>query len=389
VIYLDNAATTRPDPEAIQEMLQFLEQYIGNASSIHKEGIYAIKGIEKVREIISSKINSKPNEIIFTSGGTESNNFAIKGIALEFYEKRDSKNHIITSQVEHPSVYNVTGWLSKLGYKVDYLPVDGEGFVDPSDVKKMINDKTILVSVIHANNEIGTIEPILEIGNICREKGVYFHTDACQSFTKVDLDVVNQYLDLVSLNAHKIHGPKGVGALYIRESIKITPLLHGGGQENDLRSGTYNTPGIAGFGAAVEKTDKRDSTRMKKMRSYFIDKVLNTFDGVKLNGPDGAKRLCNNINLSFVGIEGKEIFRELNSRGIMVSTGSACRSTKLVQSNVLTAIGQSHKDANSAIRISLSKWTTKKELDITFTNLIEIIPKLRDNSIQKAKKSKQ
>lgn len=372
-IYLDNAATTKPDPEVVKAILSFQELNIGNASSLHKLGVEAAKGIEKAREIIAKRINANPEELFFTSGGTESNNFAIKGIA---FANNGKGNHIVTSKIEHPSVIEVTKWLEKRGFAITYLPVDREGFVDPNDVEKAIKKETILVSIMHANNIIGTIEPIEEIGAICRKKGVYFHTDACQSLTKTELDVKKQNLDLVTLNAHKIHGPKGVGILYIKEGVKIDSLLHGGGQENGFRSGTYNTEGIVGFGKAVEIADIADIKKMIELRDYFIQKIQSSIEDVTLNG-SGKRRLCNNINLSFKSVNCKLLFWKLNEKNIFISTGSACLSAELTPSHVLLAIGKEPEVAQRAVRISLSKWTTKEEMDFVAQNLIEIVQKER------------
>lgn len=370
-IYLDNAATTKADPEVIKTMLPFQELHTGNASSLHRLGLEAAKGIEKAREIIARKINANPKEIFFTSSGTESNNFAIKGISFATHRKR---NHIITSKIEHPSIIEVTKWLQRQGFEITYLSVDKEGFVDPKDVEKAIKKETILVSIGHANNEIGTIEPIEEIGTICRKRGVYFHTDACQSFTKIEIDVKKQNLDLLTLNAHKLHGPKGVGVLYIREGVKIEPLLHGGGQENNLRSGTYNTAGIVGFGRAVEIANITDINRMAKLRDYFIHKLQNNIEDAVLNGPR-ERRLCNNINLRFRSISGRVLLWKLNEKNIFIATGSACSSARSTPSHVLLGIGIEPESAQRAIRISLSKWTIKDELDILAKNLILIVKK--------------
>ncbi|MBU1940833.1 MAG: cysteine desulfurase [Candidatus Thermoplasmatota archaeon] len=372
-IYLDNAATSKLDPETRKGMLLCQDLEMMNASSPHKLGVKAAKAIEKARTIIAQKTNAYPKEIIFTSGGTESNNLAIKGIAFANIKKG---NHIITSKIEHPSVLEATKWLKKHGFEITYLPVDKEGFVDSIYLERAIKKETILVSVIHGNNEIGTIEPIYEIGSICRKRGVYFHIDACQSFTKTDLDVKKYNLDLVTLNAHKIHGPKGVGALYIREGVRFDPLLHGGGQERGFRSGTYNTEGIVGFGRAVEIADEGDIKQMAKLRDYFIQKVQDSVMGVTLNGPRD-NRLCNNINLRFNSVSGQKLTRELSERNIFVSAGSACLSTKLIPSHVLLAIGLKPELAEGGVRFSLSKFTTIKELNLVVENIIEIVQKER------------
>ncbi|MCK5581342.1 MAG: cysteine desulfurase [Candidatus Omnitrophica bacterium] len=373
-IYLDNAATTKLYPEVIEEMLPYQEVDFGNASSINKLGIRSAKAIEKARLIISKAINANPEEIFFSSGGTESNNSAIIGIA---FANKKKGNHIITSAIEHPSIHEVTKWIETQGFEVTYLPVDREGFINPHDVEKAIEKKTVLVSIMQANNEIGTIEPIFEIGKICKEKEVYFHSDACQSLTKTELDVRKQYLDIVTLNAHKIHGPKGVGAIFIKKGTNINPLLHGGGQENNFRSGTYNTPGIVGFGKAVEISNQTDVKEMIYLRDCFIQRIRDNIEDVLVNGPEGEKRLSNNINLIFKNVNGKSLFLELNKRDIFISTGSACSSAELMPSRVLIAIGHNPETANGAIRISTSKFTTKEELDFVVENIIDIVKKER------------
>jgi cysteine desulfurase len=376
-IYLDNAATTQLEPEVIELMKYIEEEAFANASGIHKPGVKAAEAIEKTRMIISDAINSSSDDIYFTSGGTEANNLAIKGLAFANWGK---KNHIITSSVEHPSIDAVLNWLVRFGYEITYLPVDKEGFVNPEDLDKAITENTLLVTIMQANNEIGTIEPIEGIGKICNERGVYFHTDACQSFTKTPLDVKRMNLDLVTLNAHKIHGPKGVGALYIKNGLKLDPIFHGGGQEKNIRSGTYNTAGIAGFGKATEIGLKNDFRKMSELRDYFIDEIIRNIDGVELNGPKGEKRLPNNINLIFNKVNGKRLFLELNKKGISVSTGSACSNTKLTPSKILLALGHEPDYANGAIRITTSKWTTKEELDYVVENLTQIIKEQRANN---------
>jgi len=373
-IYLDNAATSAIDLRVSEAMLSCQDMKAMNASSTHKPGVIAAKAVEKARTVIAQKIHSETQELIFTSGGTESNNLAIKGIA---FANRERGKHIITSKIEHSSVLETTKWLEKQGFEITYLPVDEEGLVSPKDVEKAIKQETILVSIIHANNEIGTIESISEIGAICRSKKVYFHSDACQSFTKTRINVKSQNLDLMSLNAHKIHGPKGVGALYVRNGVKIEPLLHGGGQEDGLRSGTYNTEGIVGFGKAVEIAEIKDIKKMAKLRDYFIQKIQNNIEGVDLNGPR-AKRLCNNISLRFRFVNGQTLARELNEKNIYVSVGSACLSTKVAPSHVLLAIGLESEQAQETVRISLSRWTTMEEMNLVIQRLVEIVQHSRE-----------
>lgn len=369
-IYLDNIATTKVDPIALEAMIPYFENIFGNASSIHKQGIKSAEAIEKARYIIAKKINAEPEEIIFTSGGTESNNQVFSSLLNNL---SNGKNHIIISNIEHPSVFDVAKYYESKGVKVTYIPVDNKGLINPDDVKKAITNETVFVSIMQVNNEIGTIQPIHEIGKICKEHNVLFHSDVCQGYTKIEVDVKKDNIDFATLNAHKVHGPKGVGALYINKNTKIAPLLIGGGQENNLRPGTYNTPGIVGFGKAIEVSSFADSDRMTSLRDYFIDRIFNSIDDVILNGANGVNRICNNINIIFKQVDGKKIFVELNKRDIMISTGSACSSTELKPSRIIKALGLDDNTANGSLRIGLSKWTTKEELDILADNLIEIV----------------
>jgi len=370
-IYLDNAATTPVDSRVVKEMLPFFTEKFGNASSQHTLGQEAKRALEQSRDVIAGSIGAKSDEIIFTSGGTEANNLAIKGAIWQ-----TGKKHIITTKIEHDCILNSCKWLEKQGIRVTYLPVDSEGFVNPKDVEKAITNETAIVSVIHANNEIGTIQDIEAIGKICREKGVYFHTDACQSYTKVPINVKKQNIDLATLNAHKIHGPKGVGALYIREGIQITPLFHGGGHEKNRRSGTENIPGIVGFATAVKLAKSGYAKQMEKLRDNLIEGILK-IQNTKLNGASGERRLCNNINVSFMNIEGEAIGGYLDAYGIASSTGSACSSNTLEPSHVLKAIGLSDMEANSSLRLSLSRENTEEEIDKVLEVLPKIIEKLR------------
>jgi len=381
-IYLDNAATTPLAKEVLEEMLPYFSEKFGNASSIHSFGIEAREAIEKSREKIAKKLNAEPDEIIFTSGGTESNNLALKGIAFanrDKFKDINEKPHIITTKIEHSCVLNTAKFLEKNGFEVTYLDVDEYGFVDAEKFESAIKKNTILASVIHGNNEIGTVQNIEELGKICREHEIYFHTDACQSFTKEEIDVKKQNLDLVTINAHKIYGPKGVGALYVRNGVKIEPLLHGGGHEKNLRSGTYNTPGIVGFGKAVEIIKKSDIERMKNLRDYLIKRVLDEIPNSRLNGHP-TKRLCNNANFSFKNVEGESLLMLLDNAGISVSTGSACSSRSLEPSHVLTAIGLLPEEAHGSLRISLGIYNTKEEIDYTVENLKKIVERLRNLS---------
>jgi len=371
-IYLDNAASTKVDEKVLKKMIPYFSEKFGNASSQHQIGQEAKNALERARRRIARAIHAHTDEIIFTSGGTESNNLVLKGL---FFENCPKKNHIITTKIEHDCILNTCKWLEKQGAKVTYLDVDKEGFVNSEDIEKAITDKTFLVTIIHGNNEIGTIQDLEKIGKICKEKNVLFHTDACQSFTKVNINVKKMNLDLVSLNSHKIHGPKGVGALYIKDGIKITPLFHGGGHEKKLRSGTENISGIVGFSEAVKISNKKDVKKMKKLRDYFIKELLE-IPNVKLNGPK-ENRLCNNINVSFNNIEGEALGGYLENIEIYTSTGSACLSHSLETSHVLKALGLSALASNSSLRISLSKYTTEEEIDYVLKKLKKIVKRLR------------
>lgn len=372
-IYLDHAATTPVDPVVIEAMLNYFTKKFGNASSIHQFGQEAKQALENSRETIARKINADSKEIVFTSGGTESNNLALKGIA---FANRDKGNHIITSRIEHECILNSCKWLEKQGFKITYLPVDRYGFVGLEDLEKAIRKDTILVSIIHANNEVGVIEPIEKIGKICKEHDVHFHTDACQSFTKVPIDVIKQNLGLVTINSHKIYGPMGVGALYIKEGVKIETWQHGGGHEKDIRSGTENVPGIVGFAKAVEIAKEHDIQRMTKLRDILIKGVLEEIPNTKLNGHP-TMRLCNNANFSFKYIESESLVLRLDARGIACSTGSACSSHTLEPSHVLLAIGLIPEDAHSSLRITVGKENTEEEIDYTINALKEEVKGLR------------
>ncbi len=369
-IYLDNAATTPVDEQVLKAMLPYFSEKFGNASSKHLVGQEAKRALEESRDTIAKSIGAKRDEIIFTSGGTEANNFVLKGL---FFIHGKVKNHVITTKIEHDCILNSCKFLETLGAKITYLNVDSEGFIDLKELENAIGDKTLVVTVIHGNNEIGTIQNLAEIGNICRKHGVYFHTDACQSYTKVPIDINKMNLDFVTLNAHKIHGPKGVGALFIRKGIKIEPLMHGGGHEFKLRSGTENVSGIVGFARAVSIASSKNIKEMTKLRDKLIEGILK-ISGTKINGPSGEARLCNNINVSFGNIEGEAIGGYLDAYGISSSTGSACSSHTLEASHVLKAIGKSPVEMNSSIRLSISKLT--KEEDIGY--VLEILPKVVD-----------
>ena len=367
-IYMDNSATTKMDKEVVKAMLSYFSEKYGNASSLHQFGREAKEALESSREVIAKKINADPKEIIFTSGGSESDNLAIKGVA---YANRNKGNHIITSKIEHHAVLETCEKLEKEGFRISYISVDKEGIVDLQELKKAVTDKTILITIMHANNEIGVIEPIEEIGKIAKEKGIYFHSDAVQSFTKVPIDVKKLNIDLMSFSAHKIHGPKGIGALFIKNGTKIERLIDGGGHEFKKRAGTENVAGAVGFAKAVEIAKDEDIDYMTKLRDKLIKGLLE-IPNTQLNGPEGNKRLCNNVNVVFNFIEGESMLLHLDMKGIAVSTGSACSSQSLEPSHVLTAIGLKKAIAHGSLRFSLSKYNNEKEIDY----VLKVVPKI-------------
>jgi len=376
-IYLDYAATAPVDPRVAKAMAPFLTEKFGNTMSLHSFGQEAKIALEESREVIANFIGAKTNEIIFTSSATESNNLALKGIA---FANKDKK-HIIISGIEHHCVLESAEWLEKQGWKVTKIQVDKFGKVNPEDVKKAIRPETILVSIIHASNEIGTVNDIAEIGKICREKKVYFHTDTSQSFGKLPIDVKKMNIDLLTASSHKIYGPKGAGLLYIREGIRVVPLLHGGGQENGLRSSTVNLPAIVGFAKAVElykKERDKENKKIIKLRDKAIKSILK-IDGAYLNGHP-QDRLANNINIRFDYIEGESLVMHLDMEGIAVSTGSACSSTTLEPSHVLIATGLRPEQAHGSLRITLGRWTTEKDINQLLKALPKIVKKIRDIS---------
>ena len=373
-IYLDNGASTKVDEKVLKEMLPYFTKHYGNASSAHSFGYEAHQALDKARKFIAKSSNADVEEIVFTSGGTESNNAIIKGIA---FANKDKGNHIITSKVEHKCIVKACEWLETQGFKITYLDVDEEGFVNPEDLEKAITDKTILFSVIHANNEVGTIQDLEALGKVCKKHKVYFHSDACQSYTKVEIDVNKQNLDLLTINSHKINGPKGVGAMYVKQGTKITPLLHGGEHEFKKRAGTENIPGIIGFASALKHgPTKKEIEKMSELRDKLIEGIIK-IEATKLNGPKGEKRLCNNVNISFAGIEGEAIGGYLDQKFICSSTGSACSEALLEPSHVLMAIGLSHEAANGSLRLTLSKYTTEEDINKTLETIPKVVKKLR------------
>jgi cysteine desulfurase len=376
MIYLDNAATTMVDPLVFKAMHPYFTEDYGNPSSIHSAGIKAKKALDFSREKIARSLNSSPNEIIFTSGGTESNNFAIKGIA---FANRHKGNHIITTKIEHKCVLDTCRWLETQGFNITYLDVDCQGFIDLTQLESQITKSTILISVIHGHNEIGTIQDIAMIAQIAKKHGVLFHTDACQSYTKIAIDVQALPIDLITINSHKIHGPKGVGALFIRRGTPIMPWQHGGGQEKGLRTGTENVPGIVGFAEAVILSSASDSLHMSELRDALISEIKK-IPKTRLNGPVGNKRLCSNVNFSFAAIEGEALLESLDIEGVACSTGSACSSKSLDPSYVLKAIAVPDEYINGSIRISLSRFTTKQEVSLALEAIKKSVKRLRELS---------
>ena len=370
--YLDNGASTKVDEKVVKEMIPYFTEKYGNASSLHGFGRYALEGLEKARRTIAKKINSRADEIIFTSGGTESDNLAIYGAAYI----NPKKKHLITSAIEHPAVLKTFQNLEKKGFQVTYLGVDKEGFVDIRELEEALTKETVLVSIMHANNEVGAIQNIREIGMLCHKYGALFHTDAVQSITKVPINVKKDHIDLASFSSHKIHGPKGVGALFVRYDLDLEKLMHGGKHEFDRRPGTENVPGAVGFAKAVSLVKDKDVKRIKKLRDKLIDGILKDIPNVSLNG-SRERRLCNNVNISFNGIEGETIGTYLDMKGIATSTGSACASKSLNPSHVLMAMGLKVEQAHGSIRMTLSKFTTEKEIDYVLKVLPEIVKKAR------------
>ena len=375
-IYLDYAATTPTHPEVVKAMLPYFTDTFGNPSCLYSYGQEAKGAIEEARGKVANFIGARSNELVFTSGGTEADNFAITGIA---YANEGKGNHIITTPVEHAAVIAPCRFLEKRGFTVTYLPVDRYGLVTPDSVKKAITGKTILISVMHANNEVGTIEPIAEIGRIAREAGVYFHTDAAQAAGHIPVDVNELEVDLLSMGAHRMYGPKGVGALYIRKGTKLAPFIQGGEQERWRRSGTENVPGIVGFGKAAEIAHQemgQEVERLTGLRDKLIKGLLERIDHIHLNGHP-VQRLPDNVHVTIDFIEGEAMVLNLDLEGVCVATTSACASSSLEPSHVLMAIGLSHEQAHSSLRFSLGKWTTEEEIGRVLEILPRVVAKLR------------
>ena len=379
LIYLDNAATTKTSPEVVKAMLPYFTEYYGNPSSVYTFSSGNKDVINNARKTIADAINTKPENIYFTAGGSEADNWAIKATADLMKNKG---KHIITSKIEHHAVLHTCQYLEKQGYEVTYLDVDENGFIDLKELEDAIREDTILISIMFANNEIGTIEPVKEIGRIAHEHGVLFHTDAVQAFCQVPIDVKDMNIDMLSTSAHKLQGPKGIGFLYIRKGVKIKSFVHGGGQERKRRAGTENVPGIVGFGKAVElamASLKERTTKEIELRDYFIKEIEEKIPYSILNG-DRYKRVPNNVNFSFEFIEGESLLLMLDMKNICASSGSACTSGSLDPSHVLLAIGLPHEIAHGSLRLTLSEETTKEDADIVISELVKIVKRLREMS---------
>lgn len=376
-IYLDNAATTAVSQPVMEAMLPYYMQVYGNPSSVHSTGRDAKKAVERARRQVASALGCSAQEIYFTAGGSESDNWALKGAAFAHQEKG---RHIITTQIEHHAILHTCQWLETQGWQVTYLPVDADGFVTVQQVENALRPDTVLVSVMAANNEIGTLEPVAEIGALCHERGVLFHTDAVQAVGAIPLDVEALHADMLSLSAHKFHGPKGIGTLYIRKGVKIDPLIHGGAQERGHRAGTENLPGIVGLGKAIELAEEglaENAARMTVLRNRLISGLTAAIPNMRINGTMD-KRLPNNVNVSFAGIEGEAVLLRLDLEGIAASSGSACTAGSLDPSHVLTAIGLTRDEAKGSLRLTLGTDTTQADVDEVVKKLPGIVASLRE-----------
>ena len=384
MIYLDNAASTQIYEEVLESMLPYLKEQYGNASSIHRYGRLAHKAIEKARKQIAELINADPSEILITSGGTESNNTALRGIPAN-----NTANQIITSLIEHDAILEPCKQLTKTGLNVDYLPVDKFGMVDPLELRNHLSENTCLVSIMFGNNEVGTVQQISEISKICNERNIPFHTDAVQAVGKIPIDVKELGIDLLSISSHKLHGPKGIGALFIKNGIKIEPVILGGGQENGLRSGTENVANIVGFGKACEIAKNNLDENMEyvcKLRDILVERVLHEIPEVTLNG-DPKSRLPNNAHFTFLGVNGEDLIIKLDEYGIAASTGSACSVNTQRASHVLQAMGFSLEQITGSLRLNLGKFNNEKEIEDTIVSLKKIVEELRSFSPFKEKYS--
>ncbi|MDH7602261.1 MAG: cysteine desulfurase NifS [Armatimonadota bacterium] len=379
VIYLDHAATTPLDPEVLAAMMPYLTDKFGSASTLYSLGREARDAVEQARVSVAQLIGASPEEIYFTSGGTESDNWAVFGVAAANAKKG---KHIITSKIEHHAILEPCHWLEKQGYSVTYLPVDSNGFVDPEDVRKNITNETVLVTIMHANNEIGTIEPIEEIGKIAREKGVHFHVDTVQTVGHIPVDVNSLHCDSLAISAHKLYGPKGIGAMYIRKGARVERYMRGGGQENNRRAGTHNVAGIVGLGKAAELAAARmaeEAQKLTRLRDMLIEGIEARIENAKLNG-DRIRRLPNNVNFSFEAVEGESMILMLDMNGICVSSGSACTSGSLDPSHVLMALGLKHEQAHGSLRMTLGKDNTEADVERVLEVLPSIVQRLREMS---------
>lgn len=386
-IYLDNAASTPVADEVIAEMLPYMKQQYGNPSSIHRFGRETTRAIQLARKRVAEMIGASPREITFTSGGTEADNLALKGTAIHTRSREPEKNRIITSNIEHDAVLEPCKDLESRGFVITYLPVTGEGLVRPSDLKNALGKDVALVSIMHANNEVGTIQPIKELAGIAHQAGALFHTDAVQAAGKIPLSVKDLGVDMMSMSSHKINGPKGVGALYIRSGLKIAPIIHGGGQESELRSGTENVPGIVGFGKACELAAKRLSqyqTHVSELRDYLIERVSKEIPHSRLNG-SRTSRIPNNAHFTFFGVNGEDLIIKLDENGVAASTGSACSVKKQKPSHVLKAMGFSYEEITGSLRLSLGMHNTREEIDRTVSVLSSVVKELRELSPFKGK----
>jgi len=378
-VYMDYAATTYTKPEVLEDMIPYFTEFYGNPSSIYSISRETKKAIDKARNRIAKAINADPAEIYFTGGGSEADNWAIKGIALA---NKNKGNHIITTKIEHHAVLHTCEYLEKQGFEVTYLDVDEEGSIRLEELKNAIKPSTILVTIMTANNEIGTVQPIKEIGTICKERKVFFHTDAVQAIGHIDMDVKNMDIDALSLSGHKIYGPKGVGVLYLRKGIKIHNLVHGGAQERNRRAGTENVAGIVGLGKAIELA-MENLTEEKERLTYLRDKLIKGLLEIpysKLNGSVGDRRLPGNVNISFEFIEGESVLLMLDAKGICASSGSACTSGSLDPSHELLAIGLPHEVAHGSLRLTMGAKTTEEEVDYVIETVPAIVQRLRDMS---------
>ncbi len=371
-IYLDHAATAPALPAVVEAMVSAMQRAPGNASAVHRAGVRAALHVENARAAIAQRLGAAPSELSFTSGGTEANNWAVKGLATA---RGRTRGHLVTTAIEHPSVAEPLRWLVQRGFEATTLPVDGQGFVEPDDLRRALRPDTVLVSVIHGNNEVGTVQDLKALGSVCRQAGVPLHVDACQSFTKVPLDVSTLPVDLVTVNAHKLHGPQGVGALWVRPGLDLEPWQHGGDQEQGQRSGTLHVAGIVGFGKAVELATPERLEGLRRLRERFVARIERRLPMARVNGPQ-AGALPHVLSVSFPGVEGKALFQALNRQGFQLSLGSACKAGSTDPSPILLALGLSAADARSTLRISPGYDTRDDDLEALLLALERTLPDL-------------